>query len=143
MLLFKGLTIPGTHGQVVMQSAELASMRRYFWGLGGVGEIFGGPTFRQLSCSMWIHNRFTGTKLHEFLDELDGKVGDHGALRCDLRQTQGFIQTFNACTFEGFFREVQPGQNGGVMLQDITGTVETPAGYWFCPGTLVFTQLQV
>lgn len=140
MLRFKGVEIPCTHGQVVIMPPELMAQRRYFWGLDGVGEIIGGTGMRVLTVDAWIHKNYTFSALQTYLEDLDGTVGQSGTLRCTL--PGGVSQTFQFCTFDGFFRESLPGQ-GPVMLQDIAGTVDDQAGHWFAAGQLRWTQLQV
>lgn len=138
MLTFRGIPINGTHDSVIAQPPELHVVRTYFWGIKEESEIVGGRGGRELSCYIWLHNKYaTRQKVEEAITTINSWVGMHGVL-VEEDNTNNVKLTYNNVTFAGFAREAMAGRDSRGPIRDFAGTVD---GGWIQPGTLLFRQL--
>ena len=139
MLFFCDRLIPGTHDVVSAETPEFHAIRRKFWGLHGALEIVGGTGGRDLSVSMYLHNRYwTLHAMHAAITDLSSLQGQHGLLRewdaynqCD--------RTWQGCTLDSIEWLAFPGREDTGPVRDYAGGID---GGWVQAVSLHFHQLK-
>lgn len=97
-LTFKGLTIPGIHGQLKLGNWGTQMSRTSYFGVVGTSELRGERTGREITLESLYYASFaTGAQLEAALEVLNQQIMRNGK----LVQTGTISRTLQRCTFEG------------------------------------------
>lgn len=144
-LKFKGTSIKGSHGPLVVGGPALKVRRVGYWDVRGEGEIVGRQSGRPISCLIILHDGYTRLdRLLTALAELADLIGEHGR----LEETGNLVRTFDNVTFEGYDPIPLEGQDQPGPLKDLgvltrqAGNKTEPDNGWFAQYLLRFYQLR-
>ncbi len=146
---FKTLSLPGSHGPIIVGGPEIHVRRVKFWDLKGEAEIAGRSGGRNIMVTLLLHDAFTQDRLIKKLDTIDTFIDDNGT----LEETGNVSRKFKRCTFDGYEPIPFGGQDEPGMLQDVAATLRDDFGArelvggveggWFIHLLLRFRQLIV
>ena len=142
------LEIRGIDQELVVGPPQAQVQRRYFWGLSGVGSVYGGNAGRQITALIYLQNTAPGedtegidgwVALQNYINTLDQTVGKVGLLlqTYDIESGSPGTVNYNECRFLGFERLALTGQDSPKPVEGICPQLLG----WYQYGQLTWQQL--